>query len=286
MKQNNLYKVLFAVCIVLSVLAAVLSAAAVAVDYDPQKNYFSSNAPLFWAACITAAVAFAVGIAATVTTPHEKLSDTPFCNRINAYPTAVGFALALSAISLQEVSEPTSQLLIPFMVIALALSTAYSILSSIPNLIKNRPNLVAGIGLSSIASCLLLNIYLYFDLTVEMNAPLKLFVQIGLLCAMLYYTAELRYLLKIPMPRVFLLVGSATVSIGSLCAISLPVAFFTDKLPRFDYLACAVAVLAVIIVVIARMFALLNPKKDPIQPLSETIDTEPLDSQCDSNNEI
>ncbi|MBQ9806396.1 MAG: hypothetical protein IJW49_07835 [Clostridia bacterium] len=285
MKQKNLYKPLFAACLLLAVIAAILSAVAVITDYDTHENYFSKNAPLYLAACITAVVSLAVGIAAVCVTPRNELRDSPFCERNISSPAALGFLITLFAISIQENLEQSSLFLIPFITAALILATAYSVLSSLPKLVKERPNLVAGIGLTTVLACLFLNIYLYFDLTIEMNAPLKLFIQIGLLSAMIYYTTELRYLLKIPMPRVFLLVSVAAVSLGSLCIFALPVAFLTDKLPRFDYLACALLVLTILISIVVRAVTLIAPKKVDMQPTCEA-ESSPSEPQSDSNNEL
>ncbi len=284
MKQKNLYKFLFAGCLLLAVLSALLSAAAVAVDYDPQENYFTKDALLYPAAIITAAASFAVGIAAVCTTPRKELRDTPFCDRSVVLPTTPGFLIVLLAIAIQENSVPTSSILFPILMVVLILSIAYTVLSALPKIIKARPNLVAGIGLFSILACLLLTIYLYFDLTVEMNAPLKLFLQIGLLCAMIYYTTELRYLLKIPMPRLFLMTGVAAVSIGSLCIFSLPVAFLTDRISRFDYLACALLVLTIFVTVVVRAITLITPKKVEEQTANES-ESLPFEPQSDSNDQ-
>ena len=101
---------------------------------------------------------------------------------------------------------------------------------------------------------------------------------------MIYHTTELRYLLKIPMPRLFLITGVAAVSIGSLCIFSLPVAFLTNKLSRFDYLACALLVLTILITVVVRTITLITPKKVEEQASNEpeSVSSEP---QSDSNDQ-
>lgn len=293
MKKNNCYKPLFAACLSLAILAAVLAGVAIVTDYDTRANYFVSQAPIHLASCIAAVASLITGIVAAICTPAEALSPTPFAKR-NIFPApAVFFLLAFVAILIQKHAKSIPETIIFLTLGAMFPSAIYALLSASPAQTKKHPTMVAGFGLFAILACLLLNVYLYFDLTVEMNAPLKIFLHLGLLSSMLYYTCELRYLLKNPMPRLFLAVSAATVSLGSLCALSLPVAFFANRFSRYDYLACAFLVITVMATAALRTMTLLNPEspdedtEDPEEASSEEAPEEtPTDTQSDSNNEL
>jgi len=263
MNLKKYYKPLFAACFFLAVLAALLSRLAASLEYDASENYFIQDSPLFLSACISAALSFLCGVAAVFLMPRESLQASPFSQKSVVAPAAVGFAVALGAIATVQIPETLSPFLLVLTVICLAASVGYSILSGISSQTANRPTTVAGFGLTAVLSCLFLNVYYYFDMTLEMNAPMKLFVQLGLLAAMVYYTGELRYLLKKPMPRVFLLTAVAVLSAGSLCAFSVPIVFFLGRLPRFEYLAGAIAVLTIQATVILRTLPLIFPQEPP-----------------------
>lgn len=299
MNKKNCYKLLFAICLLLAVVAAMLAGIAISTDYDTKANYFVSHAPLYTAACVVAVVSLITGIVAAICTPTKDLNSMPFSKR-NTIPTAAGgFLLVMIAILIQKHSQTIPQILIFLALGATVPAAIYVLLSSFPSQTQKHPTMVAGFGLFSILACLLLNVYLYFDLSVEMNAPLKIFLHLGLLSSMLFYTCELRYLLKTPMPRLFLAVSVATVSLGSLCALSLPVAFLANRFARFDYLACALLVIAVMITAILRTLTLLNPESDsegdtePTEeispeeaPTEEASEQSPIDTQSDSNDEL
>jgi len=292
MKNKNCYKPLFAVCLSLAVLAAILGGISIVTDYDDHANYYVEQAPLYLAACIAAVASLLAGVAAAILTPREILHTSPFTSRKFFPVSACGFLVALIAIlTTDDNTEMIPPLLMFLTVGTLILSIVYAVLSGISSLTEDYPTLVAGFGLFAPLSCLFLNVYLYFDLTVEMNAPLKIFVHLGLLGAMLYHTGELRYLLKNPMPRTFLAISAATVAVGSLCTFTLPVAFLTDRFSRLDYLACALLALTVMITAALRTFFLISHEPESNCECAEELadaesESEPLDTQSDSNNEL
>ena len=112
------------------------------------------------------------------------------------------------------------------------------------------------LGSTAVLGCALLNAYYYFDVSVEMNAPIKVLLQTALLFAMIYYTCELRFLLGRGKPRLFLVFAYATVAASSLCAISLPVALLCGIIQKPIYAMGAVTLLGISLTATLRLFYL------------------------------
>ena len=98
----------------------------------------------------------------------------------------------------------------------------------------------------------------------EMNSPVKVTVQTALLFAMLYYTAELRYLLDRRKPRLYLALAMLTLASSALSAVAIPVAFCLGHLSRMDYLAGAILTLGIAVTVLLRIFFLLSEQNRTI----------------------
>jgi len=285
MKKKKTVVILFCVWFALAILAAILSAGAVITDYDETKNYFEKFAPIHVLSLITAGCSLIVGIAAALSVSTEELSDTPF--RSNRLPSlaAIGFGLIIPT-AIRYPCNP-SPIITVLVIITAFSSMVYSVLSGQPDYTIKKKTVTAAFGLCTVLTCLLLNIHFYFDLSVEMNAPLKLFVQMGLLLSMLYYTAELRFLLGIPKPRLFLILGCATVSVGSLATLSIPQAMILGRLPQYDYLPAAILILSISVTVLSRIKKLLSRDPIPEESTPDTESTEQSDnSPQDSNDEI
>lgn len=256
MKQRKTVTILLGIWLACAILAALLSAGAIVTDYDEAKNFFVKFAPIHILSLVTAGCSLIAGIAAALCISTDTISDSPF--RANQLPvlTGIGFGLIIPT-AIRYPCNPSSLVTVLVIITALA-SAIYSVLVGQPDYLNQKKNATAAFGLGTVLTCLLLNIHFYFDISVEMNAPLKLFIQTGLLLAMLYYTAELRFLLNIPKPRLFLALGCATVSVSSLAVFSIPLSTVTGRLPRYDYLPAAILILTVAITVIFRIKRLLT----------------------------
>jgi hypothetical protein len=92
-------------------------------------------------------------------------------------------------------------------------------------------------------ACALLVAILYFDNSLEINAPLKVATQCALLPLMLYFTAELRYMLGRELPRLYVALALGSLAASSLCILTVPVASITG---RFENAYCLFAALAII----------------------------------------
>ena len=115
---------------------------------------------------------------------------------------------------------------------------------------------------------------LYFDASLEMNAPLKVATQSALLPLMLYFTTELRYLLGREIPRLYLALALGSVAASSLCVFAVPLASFIGALNNSNCLAAALIVLGANITILLRLKRYLQPNPSP-----DENDTKEIDAQ-------
>lgn len=250
-----------------SLLAALLQALAVLTSYDPSANYFLRGAFLPSLAVVFAILGAICGTVAAYMTKAEALRPSPFSQRLSIPFAALGFDLAAIFLLLNTPAERMTLTLVTS--IFLLLATFYHIFMAIPSIRNKCPVVLCFLGYTAIVGCILATAYFYFDISVEMNAPLKVAVQTGLITVMVGYTGELRYLLGKPMPRMYLALISWGISFGSLASLSVPIAYFTGKLPRIDYAAGAVLVLCLVLTQLLRLKTLLTKPADSEQNTSD-----------------
>ena len=251
-------------------LAALLQVIAVLTIYQPDSHYFDQTSILPSLAVFVAIVGAICGTVAACMTERQSLNDTPFSRNASRAPIAVGF---LAPAILLPNSEFNVNSVLTIAIVAISgIAVVYGILTNVPPLAQKIPTATVLTGFAAVIGCVALNAYYYFDMTLEMNSPLKVSVQMGLLFATLYLTGELRYLLGVPMPRTFLMLGAWLVSIGALSAFAIPVAYFAGLTNRDDYMAGAILVLCILLTALARAFTLLFSKS---QANSEQTPNEP-----------
>ena len=131
---------------------------------------------------------------------------------------------------------------------------------------------IKALGFFPPVACALLVCILYFDTSLEMNAPLKVTAQCALLPLMLYFTAELRYLLDRALPRLYLALALGSLALSSLCTLAVPVAVIAGFLDNANCLAAALVVLGVNITILFRLKRFLTPIPSPDE--NETKETD------------
>lgn len=217
-----------------AILAAVLLTVAMFTDYESAAHYFRAGAVLPVLSLLLALLSALLGTA-SILLRREPLGKAPFPQSKTFPLPAVGFLLAGAVLLLLGRADTLRYAA----GLSLLLSAPYALLQASPNARRHKASLSL-LGLLPILSCILLNAYYYFDVSIEMNSPIKLALQIALLFAMLAYVGEVRFHLDRPTPRVYALLGTWLTALGSLSAIALPVAFLLGRMPRADYAVGAV----------------------------------------------
>ena len=243
--------------------AALLSPFAVAFLYDENANYFAPNARIFSIAVILSILAFAAAILLAIVIPKEEtISKSPFGSRlVFALPAALGFGAG--AILLVIEFAKSQKILFLIATLFLLLSAAHVLLSE-----TDRVNTF--LGFAPPIACALMVGVLYFDTSLEMNAPLKVVTQCALLPLMLYFTAELRYLLGREIPRLYLALALGSIAASSLCVLAIPLASFIGALNNIPCLAAALTVAGANVTILLRLKRYLKPIPAPENETKET----------------
>ncbi len=260
MKQHSFgFKLFWSGFAALVLCALACNGLAVWKEYDPNANYYLSTAQFPLIACICAGGALICGIAAVCFTRSESLSENIFPERYRFPWIAIGFFGSALLLSVNHVSA-IGLFAVPFLIIA----GLYAVLVEHPK--WRKPNgWGTALGFSTVIGSILLNAYYYFDFTLEMNAPVKIQVQLGLLMLMLCATGELRYLLGIAKPKLYLILSVGGITASAVTAVPLTGLYITGRFTRPDYLAGILLLLTFAVSQSLRLLYLLQGHGKPNQ---------------------
>ena len=276
-------------------IAAILQMLAMLFSHERTENYFVADSPLPIIAAIFALISLLTGFAAALI--HRKEIRTEIVSRFHKlhYATAFGFLCALSGVVVTLTqraldiwerhtdsqrffrdylsSTPAKLMLlsIPFLILAIV----YCVLLAHKGYEKDPPK-NAWFGLAAIIACALLSVTLYFDMSVEMNAPAKIFLQGGCLCAMIFFTAELRRLLGKKFALLLLMLSTLVISMGSLSFLAIPVAYPVGIVHRFDHFTYSLFLLCMLPTALGQildLFISIPQKSDPTDSDTERTET-------------
>ena len=256
MKRTNIFSILRYAAFACAWIASLLQAIAIFTNYGTRANYFHPGSVLPFIAALVAILSWVLGIVSGLPTKSADTNSSPIAPALlPSLPACIGFVGA--AFGMFSTGVTATTLLVATL---LLLSAIYCVFSALPK----TPML----GCAAILGCALLNAYYYFDMSVEMNAPLKVLLQTALLFAMIYYTAELRFLLGRGMPRLYTIVAYATVAFCALAALAVPLAFLLGKFNRIEYATGGILMLGIALTVLLRIQHFYSANT----PLTEEID--------------
>ncbi len=227
---------LWLACALLATVTIALQLAALLLDYETDANYFVTGTLLPVLAPIFAGLSALCGVIAAILFEKKSGKRSPLhanvCNPLSCVLGAIG---CLSAAILLVLSGRT--LFALGTALCLLLSCIYLLLCLIGTGAKKQFAITPWLGMLAILGTILLNAYYYFDASVEMNAPIKTYVQFSLLFLMLTLTAELRYLFDTAKPRLYLALHACFLASTVLAVPMLLFVFFSERLLRLDYFA-------------------------------------------------
>lgn len=244
MKRNNVSGVARYVALASAPIGALLLLCALLFEYDKGTNYFAVGAILPTVAILVAILSFGSGILSALLSDPKGRKTSPIApSPLPALPSAIGFVLC--AVGMLMSKTDATNILIALLLIFAA---AYALFSS-----RGASPLL---GAAPVLACALLNIYHYFDISAEMNASLKLIIQVPLLFIMIYYTCELRYLIGRPLPLLYLIFAYGAFAFSVLPILTLPVAYALGLAVRADYTACGLMLFGVSLTIFFRILHL------------------------------
>ncbi len=258
-------RILFLISPVLAWIGTLLLLIAYGTAFDPTVSHYFSAKPLPVIAAILLALSIACGIAGAIFAKKEPDSlASPRVPSFALLPAALG-ALA-SAVWLLIAGQA-------LLGIFTLLAAAFFALGASP-LAKRYGNYLLFGGFAVIAATIIYNATFYFDMTVEMNAPTKILLQMAFLSAMLFATAECRVLMG-RFDR--LLVPALTIFCLSLCTCAGIADFyllFAKKGPGTAYLTAAPLLLGFGLTACLRLAEMLFCKEETPTPDGACADEE------------
>ena len=234
-------------------LATILQTVAYLTSYTASDNYFRVGTilPILAIVC-TAIAAIAGAVDAILYSKENRIQSKDAFPFISAF-SAVGFLL--TGIRLLP---SASNLFGKVGALILLLAAVYCILDMFRAEILS--SVTFGFGFAAPIGCIMLTAHHYFDMTLEMNAPIKISLQVALLFSMLFFVGELRCRLGKPQPILYPTVTAMTVAIGAYASIPAIVAYLAGKVTRFDYFCTAILVLGITLTACMRLIAMYFPK--------------------------
>lgn len=255
---------ILSLCILIPALvAAGLMTAAFFTQYDaPDANYFARGAVLPVIACVCAALSALVGTVSALLLPRGSLQQNSLPIPSASLDETIGFLFCAIFLAVSLVRDGSGLLrLIPLILSLIAV--VYTLTVSFGKLSDEKTRRVAvPLGFSAVFAAIFLCAVHYFDRSLEMNAPCKVFLLLGLLAATVCFTGEIRYLIGIASPRVYLMLLSWTVAAGALSIPAIPAAHFAGILSKTDYIASAFAVLGCLLTSAIRLWFFLGSNTD------------------------
>ena len=246
-----------------SVAAAFFMVLGVLLCYEKGTNYFEPTAILPILAVIWAILGFAAALLFAILVPKEEIDPfSPFAaGLLTSLPAALGFGTgAVLVITVFLKNQSTLFLITALLLLA---SAAHVLLSK-----NDRTGAV--LGFVPPVACALVIAVLYFDASLEMNAPLKVAVQTALLPLMLYFTAELRYFLGRKLPRLYFALALIFLALASLCVLAVPAAIIAGNLQNTACLAAALTVAGNLITIFLKLKRYFAPAPSPENDTKET----------------
>jgi len=262
----------YLLCALISALAAgIMQTLAYQSAYgNPLANYFSAGSPLPKIAVFFSLFACALGAVAVCLWKKDEIPEHSPKGDLSSLPAAAGFFAGTAMMLLSNNTKLTYAV-----AVCLFVATLYHVILAFR--LIDDPVIVALIGFSNVIGCILLIGYLYFDHSMEMNAPVKISVLIGILFAMLYYTNEIRVLLGNPLSRIFTLLTVCVTGIGALVSLPITLAYLffgcfdqtkisiyaASVLPyeHPEYLACSLILLGVCAGTVWRLCRMIRSKE-------------------------
>lgn len=238
-----------------ALLAAILMTVAFFTQYDaPDANYFHRGAVLPVISGVLAALTAVIGTVLAFRMPRDILKPDSLPVPVASLVSAIGFLFCAVFLGISTARSGLDWTRIAALLLSLA-AAAYALTVSFCDLRQESVrNLSVLLGFTPIFALIFLCASHYFDRSLEMNAPCKVFLMLGLLAAMLTSTGEIRFQLGSALPRAYLMLLSWTVAAGSLSIPAIPAAYCAGILKGTDYLASAFAVLGCTLTAALRLY--------------------------------
>ena len=237
--------------------AGILQLLSALTAFEAGTHYFVRGSALPVCAWVVSLLGVGFAIASAFLDKEQPVLKR---SRFSPLFAAVGFAALLPALfALLDSETKTTARLALLALLLVILAGNFCLLSAFAK--KQFAGLTAILGLLAVLAPACLALIYYFDKSVEMNAPVKVCLQTGLLFSMFPFLCDVRTRLNRPIPRLLTGLRLACFPIASLSSCLLLPLLFSGRFARIDYLFGGVFLFAL---QLALLFDLFPSDKDHI----------------------
>lgn len=242
-QKKSPYRLMIALVSACAAAAGLLLYFALTVDYDISIQHFARQSPFAAGAVLVIACALVIGILAGILRVRDRenkgFHPTSAFGAFSASLT--GFMLlAVFILSIRQLSSGIA-LLPLFRLVLMALSAAYFFLMSARNVQSGRA--MAFLSLCPMLFGLLSVLTAYFDTVYGMNAPVKTYSILMYIAVTLFFTAEVRVVLKRVLPFWYTFFGACCLTFAGAVGLSRAAVALHDTVGhRFSLIECILCV--------------------------------------------
>ncbi len=269
--SGNLRIILLSV-IILTAICVTLLTISLFVSYDSAINYFDKSLIYSISKALIAITILGICVFTFMLPKNELSGDSPTTLPISIVSSLPAIALCVFSVTAFSGSLKTANNPKPLFIVCAvfaAISSIYFVFNCIFADSKNSIKVYLGyfIPLTNI----LLIAMTYFDMSVSMNAPAKVFLNFALIAFALWSLLELRTITGKPLPRIYFALGLIATVLTASASVPWIIAMLAGKLgkPIYpSYIIFNIIIFALFVYVLLRMIVFVSARA-LIERLSE-----------------
>jgi len=297
-KTSKKLKICFYSALAIALLSVILLTVSIFTSYDTSENYLRKEPLTIIFFCLLV-IGVLFSVSALFIIPKGELSgDSPLTLPVTVVSAITGITFLIAAIVIygtafdlgdlaskfNGISSNPAPLLIVCGILTL-ISVVYFILNCFMTSEDRKYNLALVEFALPITSSLFVAIS-YFDISVSINAHIKILFHYSMISFMIWSLYEIRSLLGKAMPRVYFAIGLITVMFSSVSSLPWLVGFIAGRLEgpiNPSYIIYSLISLGVCIYTATRLYVFVSARalleRIADQTPVEEIEFEPLDSE-------
>jgi len=303
-KISKKLKICFYSAVIIAFLSVILLTASVFTAYDTSENYLQKTfLPIIFTCCVVIGVLFSVATLFII--PKGELNgDSPLTHPVSVASGLCAITLMIAAIviygaafdigglasTFSGISNNPQPLLVVCGIFTL-ISAVYFVLNCFMTSEDRKYNLTL-VGFALPITAILFVAITYFDISVSINAHIKILFHYSMISFMLWSLYELRALIGKAMPRVYFALGLITVIFSSASSIPWLIGFIAGRLDgpiNPSYIIYSLVSLGACVYCAVRLYVFVSARTlleriADQTPIDET-EFEPLDTKNEDESE-
>ncbi len=264
--------------IALAFICGIVTELCVWFAYDSQLNYFSDSPVVF---SLYGSIAIAVLFAASSIFTLKRSNEAGYIYNVEilqkACPSsilpAIG-AIVCAAARIYDKMIRVGLLLDKFDMILIALcfiAAAYFICAGF--FINTKKEIKIALCIPAMLAFGISAIEAYFEYELEMNSPVKLFMQFAAVFCMAYLASEAKYIIGTQRPRRHLIFTSIASALSLVSAVLYITLYINGRVNNVFYLAINIWLITMLIYMSERAFKMTKRREQAVDEISESADS-------------